>query len=382
MADRTKLIMVANYAAFYGGNFIASLIALEERLKDYNVSVSYIFPNNAPFSNWGGEEGTFLEHHEIHTTDFKPKSLTSTLKGMVKQENTIVHFHFLDWKTLRAVKKGLKRNRCSMIFHEHMRVNFAEDYAHSGMPGMVKAYLKKLLYRQATSGYRAIGVSDAVYEDLCNIRGTKDTYLVRNAVSTKRLDGKCLNTLSLDSAHDVVIFGTHFERKGVDIALKAVKKAGNNLRLVVLTHREDDAMKHLDEIDPEWQKFAIVKHVVEDVQNVYNYALCFISPSRSEAFGYAVAETAYCNTQVIASDIPGQNSMKCIPYIQWVGSEQVDELAEALTNCYQMHRDNPEKLEAQKQAQRAYVYEHFDVKNWCDEILKVYGLRDYWRAVQ
>ncbi len=374
MTDQHQLIMVANYAAHYSGNFIASLTALEERLKEYNIAVSYVFPKDAPFANWG-EGGSFLEHHEIHTTDFEPKNLTSTLKEMVKQEKTIVHFHFLDWKTLWAVRNGLKRKNCTMIFHEHMRVNFAEDYAHLGISGMTKAYLKKLLYRWATNGYRAIGVSDAVYEDLCTIRGTKDTYLVRNAISTKRLDGKNGNTLSLDPAHDVVIFGTLFERKGVDIALKAVKKAGNNLRLVVLTHREDDAIKRLNAIDTEWQKFAIVKHVVEEVQNVYNYALCFISPSRSEAFGYAVAEAAYCNTQVIASDIPGQNSMKCIPYIQWVGSEQVDEWAEALTNCYQLRRDNPEKLEAQKQVQRACVHECFGVENWCDEILKVYGLR-------
>ena len=146
--------------------------------------------------------------------------------------------------------------------------------------------------------------------------------MVRNAISTERLDGDWNNTLMLDPAHDVVIFGTHFDRKGVDIALKAVKRMGHNLRMIVLSHHEEDAIKRLDAVDPEWRKFAVVKHVVEGVPCAYNHALCFISSSRSEAFGYAVAEAAYCNTQVIASDVPGQNSMKCIPGIQWVGAEK------------------------------------------------------------
>lgn len=83
MTDGHRLIMVANYAAFYSGNFIASLTALEEKLKEYNIAVSYVFPNDAPFANWG-EDGCFLEHHEIHTTDFNLKDLTVTLNEMVK----------------------------------------------------------------------------------------------------------------------------------------------------------------------------------------------------------------------------------------------------------------------------------------------------------
>ena len=371
--DRQSLIMVANYAAFYSGNFIASLTALEERLKIYNVAVSYVFPQSAPFSYWG-EDGKFAEQHEVHAVDFAPKSLAATLKKMVKDRSTIVHMHFLDWKTLWIVKDALKEKHCSMIFQEHMRVNFVEEQVRRGLPGMAKAYLKKLLYRHATSGYWVIGVSDAVYDDICRSRGKKTMYMVRNAIATNRLDGQKNNDLSLDPARDVVIFGTHFERKGVDIALQAVKEAENNLRLVVLTHHEDDAMERLNAVDAEWNNFAVVKHVVEDISGVYNHALCFISPSRSEAFGYAVVEAAYCNTQVIASDVPGQNSMKCIPGIQWIQSENVDDLKNALIRCYEMQRDKVEDLRIQNRAQRAYICEHFGVEKWCLDIMKVYGI--------
>lgn len=199
--------------------------------------------------------------------------------------------------------------------------------------------------------------------------------MVRNAISTERLDGDWNNTLMVDPAHDVVIFGTHFDRKGVDIALKAVKRMGHNLRMIVLSHHEEDAIKRLDAVDPEWRKFAVVKHVVEGVPCAYNHALCFISSSRSEAFGYAVAEAAYCNTQVIASDVPGQNSMKCIPGIQWVGAEKIDELAAAPSNCYEMKMNKTKELKQQKAIQRDYIRKHFGFDKWCDEIIEVYRMK-------
>lgn len=369
-----RVIIVANYAAFYSGNFIASLTSLEERLKKYNVAVSFIFPKGAPFANWG-EDGKFLEHHEVHISDFNRQALTADLKKLVKDRNTSVHFHFLDWKTLWMMKNALKDKHPHMIFQEHMRVNFLEEQNNRGIPGRLKAHLKKLLYKYATSGYKVIGVSDAVYDDLCAIREVNDTYMVRNAILTERLDGDWDNTLKMDPIRDVVIFGTHFDRKGVDIALKAVRMVGNGIRLIVLSHHEEDAIKRLDAVDFEWRKFAVVKHVVENVPCAYNHALCFISPSRSEAFGYAVVEAAYCNTQVIASDVPGQNSMKCIPGIQWVGAEKIDELAKALNNCYEMKMNKPEELRQQKEIQRDYIRKHFGLNKWCDEIISLYGLK-------
>lgn len=198
--------------------------------------------------------------------------------------------------------------------------------------------------------------------------------MVRNAISTDRLDGKRNNILDLDPNHDVVIFGTHFERKGVDLALQAVIKAGNGIKLIILTHNENDAIEKLNDICTEWSKYVNIFHVVEDIPSVYNYALCFISPSRSEAFGYAVVEAAYCETQVVASAIPGQDSMKCIPGIKWIRSENVDDLAEALVYCYNRRKYCKKEMNEVKQIQKNYIRTNFDVETWCKEILKIYGL--------
>ena len=371
--------MVANYAAFYSGNFIASLTALEKILAKRGVAVSYVFPKNAPFSNWG-ENGKYAENHVIHTVDFESSALAAGLKAMVqsdaKNSHIIIHMHFLDWKAINAVTRVLKRERCMFVVQEHMRADFGLEQEKLSWMQRGKGCIKQMLYKYATSPCRMVGVSDAVYQDLCRIRGTKrlQTYMVRNAIAFDRLDGQQINSFQLDSNHDVVIFGTHFERKGVDLALRAVMKAGNSIRLIILTHNENDAVEKLDVLCPEWRNYAKVFHVVENIQSVYNYALCFISPSRSEAFGYAVVEAAYCDTQVIASDIPGQNSMKCIPGIQWVHTEDTDDLSEALVHCYEMRRDCLENVKKQKQVQKKYIRMHFDVNTWCTEILKVYGM--------
>lgn len=375
---KTKVIMIANYAAFYSGNFIASLNTLEEMLNDLDVTVSYVYPKNAPFSNWG-EKGKYAENHAIYTVDFEPDMLVAKLKQMIRSDNynsiTIIHMHFLDFKAINAITRGLKK-KCMFVVHEHMRIDFGIKQKGGSFILRSKAFVKQIFYKRATSTCRMIGVSDAVYKDILEIRGKKNphTYLVRNAISTDRLDGKRNNILDLDPNHDVVIFGTHFERKGVDLALQAVIKAGNGIKLIILTHNENDAIEKLNDICTEWSKYVNIFHVVEDIPSVYNYALCFISPSRSEAFGYAVVEAAYCETQVVASAIPGQDSMKCIPGIKWIRSENVDDLAEALVYCYNRRKYCKKEMNEVKQIQKNYIRTNFDVETWCKEILKIYGL--------
>lgn len=378
--SRQRLIIVSNFAAFYAGNFIASLSALERAVKEIGISVEYVFPKNAIYSNWG-ENGRYAENHVIHTADFHPKELAFALKDIVSQPkqkvHTIVHMHFLDYKTIGAINRALRHDNCSMIVQEHMRIDFAQKPKNSNLTRRIKDVIKRMLYKYNTAGCRLIGVSDAVYQDLCAIRGNSTKiYMVRNAISTDRLNDSVHldNILGLDSLHDVVIFGTHFNRKGVDIALRAVMMAGNNLRLVILAHNEEETEEKLDSIDSKWCEYAAVYHVVKDVSGIYNHSLCFISPSRSEAFGYAVAEAAYCETQVIASDIPGQNTMKCIPGIMWVHPERADELADAIAKCYKLRRDNQDQLNHQKTIQQAYIIENFGLKKWCEDIIKLYSV--------
>lgn len=68
--------------------------------------------------------------------------------------------------------------------------------------------------------------------------------------------------------------------------------------------------------------------------------------------------------------------MKCIPGIQWICTEQVDDLTVALLKCYELHRDYHEKIERLKGMQREYIDKYFGIEKWCKEIMKVYKLEE------
>ena len=103
---------------------------------------------------------------------------------------------------------------------------------------------------------------------------------------------------------------------------------------------------------------------VNEIEKLYRSTDIFISPSRSESFGYAVAESAYCGCHVIATDIPGQNTLKNIPGIQWIESENVSALASSIRHV-QNKTINPS-------AARDYVENHYSSKAWSEHIINVY----------
>ena len=105
---------------------------------------------------------------------------------------------------------------------------------------------------------------------------------------------------------------------------------------------------------------------MENVQYIYNNTQIFLGPARSEAFGYAVAETAYCGCTVIASDIPGQNTMKDIPGIIWIPKENVTALEQAVIVA--LEDNNSDKTKT-----RRYIEKHYSLEEWALNILKIYG---------
>lgn len=357
-----KVIMVADYAAYYTGNFMESLAALEEALGERSVSVEYILPEGAPLERWGD----FSKKHDIHTCVFEPQEIARIVSSMTGESSCIVHCHFVGPRIVAAIKKVMRGSNCPIVVHEHMRCDWDMKRP--------KGLLKKFFWQRVLSDCYVIAVSSAVEGDVRAILGGRRYSLVENAVSTERLDRLDANLSgSYDSLRDVVIFGTHFERKGVDIALKAVEECENNLRLVVLTHDENLAIQMLDACDANWRERCEVRHVVQNPADVYRACLCFASPSRSEAFGYAVAEAAYCGCQVVASDIPGQNDMKDIPGISWVPMEDVRALSSAFDKCAERARSESAELKGQGSTAREYVREHYGLSAWVDGVLKVYA---------
>lgn len=356
-----KVFFICNYAANYGGNFLASLNKLSEDLKKKNIEVDYIFPLAAKDKKWEVN----LDDYEVSYIDINDKQELEKYFNINLVPGSIIHTHFLVPKQLLKLKQVIGiRSNIKIIFHEHMDLDPSRN--------RLKNILRKLYFKFIFHNIYSIGVSPSVYKRLCLICEKRKTYLVENTISFNRLDKIDRNPFPNDNKKHLIIFGTDYKRKGIDIAIKALQnsKYNTNLELDIITHNREEAKDYIRQDNKTIPDNIKVLSTDNNVQDFYNNSLAFLSPSRHEAFGYAVVESAYCGTQVVASDVPGQDTLKKIPFIYWVKKENVDQLTEAIDSIY-------EKTDSEKQKEarinKEFIMHNYSLDVWVDEIIDIYN---------
>lgn len=187
-----------------------------------------------------------------------------------------------------------------------------------------------------------------------------------NAIDTKRLTPS-----NNHSNNNILIFGIDFERKGVDLAINALlhSQLATKIRLLVVSNDTKDAQNQIIARFGSIPSFVTLMPTSTDAGNLYNNCFLFLSPSRAEAFGYAPVEAAYAGDQVIASDIPGQDTLKDIPGITWIPSDDILQLRQAIEKAYSSHIKNT--LNDHTKTQN-YIHKHYSLENWVKCILAVY----------
>lgn len=349
-----KVIYISDYKAKYGGNFLSSFSFLANKLKKNNVNVYFIFPKEAKKQEWEVDLSTF----NVIYSDFSDKELINVINNcLTKNDTAIIHLNFLS--SLFQLKLKNKINgKVKFVFHQHMAVNF-------GVKQVIKGIILRLF---APSNTAYIGVSPEVYKDVKKEVGEKNSYLVLNAIDTKRL-----KLYERSSNSNILIFGTDFIRKGVDLAIEAIQhsRVENLCKLIVVTHDTTNARNLILNKFGTIPKFIKIIPPVQNVQELYNNSFLFLSPSRLEAFGYAVVEAAYSGIQVIASDVPGQNILSDIPGIKIFQSENTAQLSSKIDDAYLDRNNNRKNL---NKMTRQYINTHFSLDYWATSILKIYDL--------
>ena len=110
-----RLLCIAQYAAPYEGNFIASLEALEAILcKEYKCEVAYVFPRLASSQAWIHK--FMLEHRTFFTCNDVCHSYTELEKIREEYMPTLVHTHFdgYDLAVNKVFFNGVK-----IVWHMH-----------------------------------------------------------------------------------------------------------------------------------------------------------------------------------------------------------------------------------------------------------------------
>ncbi|MBT9079836.1 glycosyltransferase family 4 protein [Lactobacillus delbrueckii subsp. bulgaricus] len=377
-----KVIFVCDYAANYAGNFIASLDNLAKQLDKMQKKVIFIFPNGAKNKNW---EISLSEFKVVYSDFNNDEVLLKSIKNeILSKDSVIIHTHFINSLFLVKLKTILSNND-KIVFHQHMAVNYGVKQIVKGIilrlfgfsntiyigaiPGfhMVKGIILRLF---GFSNTIYIGVSPAVYNDVCREVGKNKARLVTNSLDLMRLQSS--NTRMANKANkNVLIFGSQYKRKGVDLAIKAIQKGHleSKVRLIVVTHTPDNTKELIKDKFGSIPRFIEVIKPSKNVEELYKNSFLFLSPSRSEAFGYSVIEAAYSGLKVIASDIPGQNTLEDVPNIRWVDSENVQQLGSAILDAYQSPKENAEDIAKTKKV----IEKNYSLDRWVKQIIKIYN---------
>ena len=355
-----------DYAAPYRGNFISAIECLENHYQNKGNTV-YLFPKKAENLLWVKnmiENGKRIYYIDTSFYSRKIKySNLKTIQAIVKQENIeIIHTHFIEYNySLFLYKKLYTQNiRVIASFHNH--------YFPSG-----RLYLLKNWVIKRTIDF-FIGDSQSVSESLFKI-GIPFTKIktINNSINFTRLNESSEIVITIPgSNHAVLMFGYPWYRKGVDVVVKALyalnmgKKIPVTLALAqagcveVTTYAIIKTLGYL----PDWIVFLGPR---EDLASYYNAATIFISAGREEGLSYAPIEAAYCNCDVICSDIPG-NPLD-IPGMSIYSMEDYSYLKNIIEQLLSITRKEKTRV---KKIQRDYVIENYNINAWVGKIAECY----------
>lgn len=357
-----QVLFVCNYEADYGGNFIASLLCLSDFLNRNNIKVDFLFSNKSRNKTWIKQ----LRKYGIHFTDFDIKSVKKEIKNIIAQnknanDEIIIHTHFIEGRNWIPCLNTLAHySNVKVIIHEHMHLK-----THNVILDKLYGIYCRIRFRKLNF----IGVSSAVCQEINKKYGKRRVFLVNNAIDLARFNKK----RKIRSKKNVLIFGTLYETKGVDIAIKALENSKIKKQVIMLIVVNQQFINITEaKIKNQFGKipeFVKIISAVADVQELYNKSFLFLSPSRQEAFCYSVVEAAYCGREVIASNIPGQNTLKDIPYVHWVPVENVKALQKEIEHIFSLSK---EKINDEGISNREVVKERYSLNSWINSVYDIY----------
>jgi len=217
---------------------------------------------------------------------------------------------------------------------------------------------------------KLVGVSDAVTQDIKTVHPRFEAYSIVNAIHFERLDQK--DVFEKADGITLLVMGWDYKVKGIDLALKATEclRKKYNITLQIVAGKCEDKIKNIVKEqygeDTDWIRFL---PTTNNIGTYYHSNDIFLSPSRSEAFGYASVEAAYCKNSVILSRVGGQKDLK-IKGAYWVNPDDVEDLTAKIEQAL-LELNSPEKIK-QKERVKAEVEQIYSLKKWSDKLVALF----------
>ena len=288
MMKQKKVLQVCAYGADYGGNFIASLEALEENLLKEGYQTIYAFVQRAEDKAWCREIQKRTKVYFLPEAKARILPKTYAVFRSIYRENDIavVHSHF-ELYDIPATVMAPKNTQVFWHLHDPITLDHG-----------LRRILWKTQYGVVGKRAHLLAVTEK-YRDLVVQLGfpKNQTYIIRNAIDLDRI-GDCRSIP--DTPYVFLMFGWDVLRKGVDLvvaASQAITEGKIEIHVVGMDpckeYLKQNPTNTIQSISP-----------VSDVGSLYKSSNAFLHVSRSEGLSYALLEAIYAGLPVICSDIP------------------------------------------------------------------------------
>lgn len=367
-----SVLHLTDYGAPYEGNFVASLRALEARLGAQGCHMTYVFPPRAADRPWAQA----MAAEKSNVVVLRPGGFFSYFRQvrrlLIDTKADVLHVHFIHYRekiaSLLASRFCGRKVRLVVHLHNHLF--------------LPRSFLRALPQRFYLSfAERFVCCSPSVANQLVKDGiPARKVAIAENAIAFERLDAfAALDPAALGLPRDekvALMFGFDFFRKGVDLAVEAVRllrARGEPVALaIVLSSREEEAKKNIlaqlgADALPEWIALLPPRG---DVGSYYHLADVFLSPSREEGFCYSLVEAAYCKTPVAASAIAAQKDLK-LESCAFFEPGNAASLADALARQIAFRREAG--ADAALEAAKERVVETYSLAAWADALARAYG---------
>lgn len=308
---KSAIIHAASFPAPYGGNFIASLRALEAVCEQQGWTFVLALPAVAAKMDWCA--GLIADGCQVHFLPDNASVLRYSwaLAGLALSTNAVlIHTHFSLYDVAAWAARcllRLRRRQLRVIWHAH------SDFPVRMTPiRWAKDFLK---YRIMGRNVRIIAVSEHLRRQIIEagfnaaaIQTVQNGIDLNRAVAATRSPAQVYEEFNIPpEKHLLLLFGWEPTVKGVDVAMDAVERLiGLGLPIVLgvvgTADLREFVSRRTNDVPPSW---LYILPPTDNVANLYQAASVFISASRNEGFPYSICEAMANGLPVVLSDLPG-----------------------------------------------------------------------------
>lgn len=356
-----KIAHACDLLADYGGNFISSLMSINDAAKRSGTPLEtiFIFPQGREHDDLEWLENLKQKYKVYFIPRNSVFAIAKAIYKICKNEKVdILHAHFYDY--LRLGLAGLL-TPTKVVCHYHCSFWKSEN--------RFKELIRKMVRSVAVDKY--VGCSKATMDSIIcgGVPQAKCTY-VTNRIDFSRLDIQHNSEPFDKSKTNILMFGTWYDIKGCDLALHAIEPIADeyNITLHIVGHHLDELQANIKQTMgylPEWVHCTPTTEYIGDY---YRNSQIFLSPSRDEGFCTSVVEASYCNCPIIKSDIAA-----LVHGIDGEDQIRVPLNAEALrAKIIEILTMSPEQRKLMTDSFREQVIAKYDITAWGEEVLQIY----------